>query len=306
MSSFDPSDAPPTPQERRAVRRPGADVIYRVRRASSPSPAAPVVFLHGLASNMTRWAELTRETTLGEHHDLIRVDLRGHGESMTRRRFDLSVWSDDLAQLLTEEHATRAYLVGHSLGATLAMAFAAARPDRVAGLVLIDPVFREALVPGKAHYARNGLLFARAATLIRALNRIGLYRRTLKPLDLEQLDRQARVALADPGQLEAFVRRYSSAREDLRHIPHANYLQDLVELFRPLPALHRVGAPVLVLRSTIAGYQDEAAVDRRLGELSDCHIEAIHCHHWPVTERPHEVTRLSEDWIERREGRTCP
>ena len=91
MSSFDPSDAPPTPQERRAVRRPGADVIYRVRRASSPSPAAPVVFLHGLASNMTRWAELTRETTLGEHHDLIRVDLRGHGESMTRRRFDLSV-----------------------------------------------------------------------------------------------------------------------------------------------------------------------------------------------------------------------
>jgi pimeloyl-ACP methyl ester carboxylesterase len=205
MSSFDPSDVRPTPQERRAVRRPGADVIYRVRRASGRSPAAPVVFLHGLASNMTRWAELTRETTLGEHHDLIRVDLRGHGESMTRRRFDLSVWSDDLAQLLTEEHATRAYLVGHSLGATLAMAFAAARPDRVAGLVLIDPVFREALVPGKAHYARNGPLFARAATLIRALNRIGLYRRTLKPLDLEQLDRQARGALADPGQLEAFV-----------------------------------------------------------------------------------------------------
>ena len=101
-------------------------------------------------------------------------------------------------------------------------------------------------------------------------------------------------------------RRYSSAREDLRHIPHANYLQDLVELFRPLPALHPVRAPVLVLRSTIAGYQDEAAVDRRLGELSDCQVEAIHCHHWPVTERPHEVRRLIEDWIERREGRTRP
>jgi pimeloyl-ACP methyl ester carboxylesterase len=162
MSRFDPSDAPPTPQERRAVRRPGADVIYRVRRASSPSPAAPVVFLHGLASNMTRWAELTRETTLGEHHDLIRVDLRGHGESMTRRRFDLSVWSDDLAQLLTEEHATRAYLVGHSLGATLAMAFAAARPDRVAGLVLIDPVFREALVPGTRRTTREMARCSRA------------------------------------------------------------------------------------------------------------------------------------------------
>jgi esterase len=286
------------------VRRPGVDIVYRVRRAHSASPGAPVVFLHGLASNMTRWAELTRETTLGAHHDLIRVDLRGHGESMTRRRFDLGVWGDDLAQLLTDEHATRAYLVGHSLGATLAMAFALERPDRVAGLVLIDPVFREALVPDKALYARHGPLFAFAATLIRALNRIGLYRRRLKPLNLEQLDRQARIALADPGQLEAFVRRYSSAREDLRHIAHASYLQDLVELLRPLPALHPVRAPVLVLRSTIAGYQDPAVVDRRLGELSDCQLEAIHCHHWPVTERPHEVRRLIEDWIDRREGRS--
>lgn len=279
------------------LRRAGADIVYRVRRTDAASPGAPVVCLHGLASNMSRWAEFTRETTLAARHDLIRIDLRGHGESMTRNHYDLGVWSDDLAQLLDDEHADRAWLLGHSLGATLALAFALQHPDRVAGLVLIDPVFREAVAPDRAHWVHNAPLFAFAARLIRALNRIGLHRRTLAPLDLEQLDRQARLALADPAQLDAFVRRYSSAREDLRHLPLANYLQDLVELLRPLPALHPVRAPVLVLRSTISGFQDEAAVRRRLEQLRDCQVEPIHCHHWPVTERPVEVRRLVDDWI---------
>ena len=306
MPRAQPPDAQAPREERKTVRRAGVELVYRVRRTQAASPGASVVFLHGLASNMTRWAELTRETRLGARHDLIRVDLRGHGESMTRSHYDLGVWIDDLAHLLDAERAGRACLVGHSLGATLALAFALKRPDRVAALVLIDPVFRDAVAPDQAHWARNAPLFGWAARLIRALNRIGLHRRTLAPLDLEQLDRQARIALADPGQLEAFVRHYSSAREDLRHIPLANYLQDLVELLRPLPALHPVRAPVLALRSTIAGYQDEAAVRRRLGELGDCHIEPIHCHHWPVTERPLEVRRLIEDWIEQREGRPRP
>ena len=293
-------------EERKTLSRAGATTVWRVRRTPAASPRAPVVFLHGLASNMTRWAELVRETSLADRHDLIRVDLRGHGESMTRGRYDLDVWIDDLAHLLDQERAERACLVGHSLGATLALAFALRHPDRVAALVLIDPVFRDAMAPDKAHWVRHARLFAWAATLVRALNRIGLHRRTLAPLDLEQLDRQARIALADPGQLQAFVRRYSSAREDLCHIPLANYLRDLVALLRPLPALHAVRAPVLALRSTIAGFQDEAAVRHRLDELRDCHVAPIHCHHWPVTERPREVRRLIEDWIERREGRTRP
>lgn len=299
-----PSSRPAQDGEARKVfLRAGAHIVYRVRRTQAASPGAPVVFLHGLASNMTRWAELTRETSLGDRHDLIRVDLRGHGESMTRTGYDLGVWIDDLAHLLDEERAERACLVGHSLGATLALAFALRRLDRVAALVLIDPVFRDAVAPDKTHWVRHAPLFGWAASVIRTLNRIGLHRRTLAPLDLEQLDRQARIALADPGQLEAFVRRYSSAREDLRHIPLASYLQDLVELLRPLPSLHPVRAPVLALRSTIAGYQDEAAVRRRLDELADCRIEPVHCHHWPVTERPADVRRLIEDWMTRQETR---
>ncbi len=290
---------PAPAEERRLLQATGADIVYRIRRSPATAPGAPIVFLHGLASNMSRWSELTRLTTLSQRHDLIRIDLRGHGESMTRRPFDMPRWRDDLRLLLDNEGAGTAHLVGHSLGATVAMDFAAALPGRVAGLVLIDPVFREAVVAEKRHFVRGGPVFQAAARLLRVFNRLGLYRRHLPPLDLEQLDQQARAALADPdpARLQAFVRHYSSAREDLRHIPHANYLQDLVEMFRPLPCLSAVSAPVLVLRSTIAGFQMEHEVARRLAEFREVRVEPVDCHHWPVTERPVEVRQLIEDWI---------
>lgn len=303
MSPASASDTPAVAEERRVLRAPGADVIYRIRRTHAMAPGAPIVFLHGLASNMSRWSELTRLTTLSQRHDLIRIDLLGHGESMTRRPFDTRRWREDLRLLLDSEGATTAYLVGHSLGATVAMDFAAALPARVAGLVLIDPVFREAVVPEKRHLVLGGPVFQAAARLLRVFNRLGLHRRHLPPLDLERLDQQARAALADPdpARLEAFVRHYSSAREDLRHIPHANYLQDLVEMFRPLPCLSTVSAPVLVLRSTIAGFQIEGEVARRLAEFPQVRVEPVDCHHWPVTERPLEVRRWIEEWIDEME-----
>ncbi len=290
-----------THERRGALMRDGTEIVWRVQPARTPMGRPPIVLIHGLASNMTRWSEFVRETALGVDHDLIRVDLRGHGESMTRRVFTLATWVNDLLALLDTEGITRALLIGHSMGATVALATACRAPERIAGLVLIDPVFREAVVPEKRHYVRNAPLFAGAARVIRLLNRLGLRRRALAPLDLEALDREARLALAnpDPAALEAFVVRYSSAREDLRHIPHANYLQDMVEMFRPLPHFGMITAPVLALRSTIAGYQDETIVARRLAEFRRLEVQGVDCHHWPVTERPREVREAIEQWCAR-------
>jgi esterase len=257
----------------------------------------PIVFLHGLASNRTRWNEFVRETALRHSHDLIAPDLRGHGASMTRRAFSLETWSDDLAAILDAEKRDRAIVVGHSMGAQAALHFALTHPKRVVGLVLIDPVFREAVVPAKRNYVRFGSLFQFSARVIRIFNRVGIHRGALPSLDLEALDNEARIALQDPTKLEAFVAKYSSAREDLKFIPHANYLQDMVEMFRPLPSFRTIACPVLVMRSTVAGYQDETIVAARIAEFSNANVQPIDCHHWPLTERPVEVRHMIEAWI---------
>lgn len=257
-----------------------------------------MLLLHGLASNLTRWSEFVERTRLAEARDLIRVDLRGHGESATRGRIGLEIWRDDLLALLDAEHAPRAVWVGHSLGAQVALACAAQAPERVAALALIDPVFRVALHGRWKWLARAAPLLALAVAVVRALNAMGLRRRQLPPLDLRALDELARASLGSPAAEAAFICRYSSARADLRSFRSAHYLQELVEIFRPVEAPERIAAPTLVLLSTGATFAELAAM-RAIASRFPCgEVHTIDCHHWPLTERPDEVRQLIEAWCE--------
>jgi pimeloyl-ACP methyl ester carboxylesterase len=282
--------------------RSGDTLRWRHTPAQAPGSRVPVVLLHGLASNLTRWSEFVAHNRLARDHDLLRIDLRGHGDSPTRGKLCLERWSDDLAALLDAAGAPRAILVGHSLGAQVALHFAATRPQRAHALVLIDPVFRSALHGKWQRIARYGPLIALGAALVRGLNALGLRRRRIPSLDLEQLDRAAREALRDPATEAAFIEQYSSTWADLKTFRTAHYLQELVELFRPLPAPGTYAMPVLVLLSTGATFA--TLEDTRLiaDGFAQGTVDTIDCHHWPLTERPAEVRGRIERWIESLEG----
>jgi pimeloyl-ACP methyl ester carboxylesterase len=261
-------------------------------------PATPLLLVHGLASNASRFQEFCELTLLRDRHLLLRVDLRGHGGSVTRTRLDTATWCDDLAAVLDAEGLPQAHVLGHSLGAQVALQLAARHPQRVASLVLVDPVFRQALHGRSARIAHSTPLLRGAAMLVRAANALGLHRRTLPPLDLRALDQRARVALADPDPAAeaAFIAHYSSTRADLRHVPLAVYLQDMVEMFSLVPQPAALPQPVLALLSSGATFADAAEMRAALAGPR-VRIETIHCHHWPFTERPAEVRRAVEDWV---------
>ena len=275
----------------------GFALHYRLGRARGGR--GPLVLLHGVASNLTRWSEFVENTALKESWDLLRVDLRGHGESLTRAPTGMERWSDDLAAILDAEGYREAVLVGHSLGANLAVHFAQRHPARVAGLVLIDPVASEAL-HGRARWIGRIAPFGRAfAAAIRLLNGLGLHRRRLPALDLRQLDEAARNELLATGRADAFVRRYGSPFADLEFVPTATYLQDVAELVRPLPPLAAIGAPVLALLSSGITFTDLEATARLLRALPRVEIELLDAYHWPLTEQPVAARTAIERWCAR-------
>ena len=271
-------------------------IAYRRTAARRPAGKAPALLLHGLASNMTRWTEFVGRTTLAQERDLIRVDLRGHGDSPTRGRIGLELWSGDLLALLDAQGARRAMLIGHSLGAQVALACAARAPARVAALVLIDPVFRPALRGRWKWLARAAPLLVAAAAIVRGLNALGLRRRSVPALDLQALDERARASLGSPEAEAEFIRRYSSTRADLRTFRTAHYLRELVEMFRPLAGPESIAAPTLVLLSSGATFADLAMMRRIAARFPRGEVRTIDCHHWPLTERPDEVRSLIEAW----------
>ncbi|MDO9149026.1 MAG: alpha/beta hydrolase [Hydrogenophaga sp.] len=289
----------PTPAETsRTLRRPdGQTIRFRVMPASGPTRDHPVVLLHGLASNLTRWSEFVEHSALRDRHDLIRIDLRGHGGSDAGGPIGMEVWADDLAALLDQEGHAQAILVGHSLGAQLALHFARRHAHRASALVLIDPVFREALTGRRRLLALGAPVLRGLALLVRALNALGLRRRRLTPLDLRELDEQARQALRSAEAEAAFVRRYSSVRADLRSTRSATYLSALAEMFRASPDPATLAMPVLALLSGGATFADPAVMRHRLARAPSLTLATIECQHWPLTERPVEVRSVIERWV---------
>lgn len=272
----------------------GTRIAY-CRQHAAGGARPPLVLMHGAASNMTRWSEFAETSTLHDTCDIIRLDLRGHGQSLFRGKVGLEIWADDLAALLQQERIPVAVVGGHCLGANIAVMFAARHPDRTAGLVLVEPMLRPALT-GRLRQLiplRPALWIAIAA--IRGLNRLGIHRRRLESLDLRELDRQFRAHLAQPGGGDVLVRRYSSAWHDLKIMPTANFLQDLLEVLRPLP-LHRIQAPFLALLSTGRTFADPDITREALSVLPNGTIQQFDARHWIPTEQPDQMRRAIDEW----------
>jgi pimeloyl-ACP methyl ester carboxylesterase len=103
----------------------------------------PLVFVHGLACNRGFWPSQL-EHFAGAHR-VIAVDLRGHGDSdAPHQQYRMQLLADDLAWICERLGVVRPVLVGHSMGGLVALELAAAEPERVRAVVMIDSV----LVPG--------------------------------------------------------------------------------------------------------------------------------------------------------------
>ncbi len=108
-----------------------------------------MVLIHGFGTCAFLWRNVAPALAVTQH-TAYAVDLLGYGES--DRPFDadfgLAAQSEYLERALTALRVARAALVGVDIGAAIALRLAASRPERVARLVLINPVaFDE--VPGE-------------------------------------------------------------------------------------------------------------------------------------------------------------
>jgi pimeloyl-ACP methyl ester carboxylesterase len=102
-----------------------------------PGRGPALVCIHGLTANHTCWASIA--DILSPQYRLIAYDLRGRGESdKPEKGYSLEIHTRDLLGLLDHYGLRKPVLMGHSLGAHIALRFAAHHPQRVSKLVLFD------------------------------------------------------------------------------------------------------------------------------------------------------------------------
>jgi lipase len=121
--------------------QPGEDMatlnVHQFGAADGPALLA----IHGVFADGRRYRPLAEEG-LPELRWLA-VDLRGHGESTWDPPWNAERHVADLLETLDAEGIERCDVIGHSFGGFLTTLLAAAAPERVAEIVLLDPVIAQ-------------------------------------------------------------------------------------------------------------------------------------------------------------------
>ena len=126
------------PADVRVDHVPGVGGTLRVAERHGDASLA-LVFVHGLGGRLEQWAPVLHR--LGPGLRGVAFDLPGHGESEAGEGSDFSIpaLASAIGAVTAALGLRQFVLVGHSLGGLVAIEFAGRYPDRVLGLLLVDP-----------------------------------------------------------------------------------------------------------------------------------------------------------------------
>jgi pimeloyl-ACP methyl ester carboxylesterase len=210
-----------------------------------PGGELAVVFIHGLGGRAEQWAALLEAA--GPVLRAVAFDLPGHGLSDRAADGDYSIPAAAAAvgAVLDALGLRHSVLVAHSLGAAAAIEYADRHPQRVAGLLLVDPGGDQTRLPPDRRrelqtqlsrdpgeelpwYYRQLLGGARPSVADRVLEDLAAV-----PADVVLDALAAGAAYSPTGALERFSGPVKSLISDLNDLPYS-----LHRLLPELPALH--------------------------------------------------------------------
>jgi len=252
---------------------------------AGPRGELTVVLIHAGVADRRMWDAIWAELT-GER-DVVRLDLRGFGDSVARPAGSLS-HQGDVLDALSELGVDRCHLVGASFGAGVAVEVALARPPAVASLLLAAP---------------GGALLAELTPDLRAF--IDAEGAALSRGDLDAAV-EANLAWWAEGTRRSADQVDPSLREQVRRMQRRAFevtadWDDVAEQELDPPALDRlgeIGIPVLVLVGGLDLDTVRDAAGRVAAGIADARrVDWPDAGHLPSLEDPAAFARLLLQWV---------
>lgn len=107
------------------------ELFYR-KYGQGPS----LIIVHGLYGSSDNWTGIAR--ALGKYFEVYVVDQRNHGRSPHSPKHNYELMKNDLYEFVERHSIGKAIFLGHSMGGKSVMFFAAAHPEKVNGLIVVD------------------------------------------------------------------------------------------------------------------------------------------------------------------------
>jgi pimeloyl-ACP methyl ester carboxylesterase len=247
-------------------------------------PSAPALLLiHGFAGSTVWWDPLVPE--LAQHHQVIRVDLLGHGRSDSPAH-GYTTWEQGrlVGSVLTQLGVNRVIVIGHSTGGMVATALAEQRRDMVAALVLI------ATGPSGGAFIRQNALYRsmfvpRIGPLLWRLRTEATIRKGLSTAFTSDVDIPAQIIADVRGTTYRALS--ATPRETMKYVAQ-----------RSIPArLAELTIPVLVVFGALdRRWQSSSSAE--YGLVPDVDVEILPgVGHTPMIEAPERTGQFLGDFI---------
>lgn len=145
------------PLERALARGSAAGTTYSLHSPRVAEKAETVVLIHGVGMNHSVW--FPQLAAMTAHYRVIAYDMLGHGGSgLPPPTPELGDYAAQLEGLLDDLQIEQAHIVGHSMGALVALEFALTHPGRSLSVAALNAVYDR--TP-----AQREAVMSRAATL---------------------------------------------------------------------------------------------------------------------------------------------
>ncbi|MDH2997902.1 acyl-CoA esterase [Pasteurellaceae bacterium LFhippo2] len=236
-----------------------------------------MVFVHGLFGDLNNLGVVAR--AFAEEYNILKVDLRNHGQSFHSETMNYQVLAEDLRDLLIHLNINNAIVIGHSMGGKTAMRLTHIASNLVEKLVVID------IAPVAYPPRRHDSIFA------------GLYAvKEAKPANRTE----ARVAIAqaiqdegvqlfmlksfDPQSPEFFKFNLSGLKQNYENI------MDWEKV--------RVETPTLFIKGELSDYLQEKDTQTILEQFPNAKSFIVSkADHWVHAEKPDAVIRAIQKFL---------
>jgi len=229
----------------------------------------PVLFIHSLAGNTQQWA--AQIDYLRKTRRAIAIDLRGHGQSQDANgHYTIDSLTEDVHAVVDALDLQKFVLVGHSLGGSVAVSYAGAYPERVAGLLLVDPSGDSTQIPDEE----------------------------LRPF-LDAMGSEAYQSVIE-GYWQQILTNSTKATVEkvmqaLHNTPKATVVELLTSLFKynPVLALNRYHGPKLSVITPIT--DTPIGLHKLVSDLP--HVMVTGTGHWLHMDKPERFNQLLDDFL---------
>ncbi|MCP3996535.1 MAG: alpha/beta hydrolase [bacterium] len=261
-----------------------------------------LILVHGIGTSYLSWYPVVE--ALGENHRVLAIDLIGHGFTPPHgRKATIRANAELLAEFADTMTDQQVILIGNSMGGLVSMLTAVARPELVAGLILVNPALPIVSVRSLSR-ERQRLALPLLPLLGTSAARYYYHERTAE----EEVDDTFRLVLSsgatvNPLHRAAAIEMARARREMEWSIPAftdsaRSIAIELASARRFRKTLHQISQPTLLIHGMEDRVVHPASAEWAARERPDWQYEMIEgMGHTPQIESPDLFISLVEKWV---------